>query len=231
MKLVVLAAGEGVRMRPLTLHTPKPLLRFGGRTVLDHLFDSLPPEITEAVIVVRYLGEQIRAYCGNQFHGRKVSYIEGSLEGNAIGFMNTEHLFSTRERFAVSYGDELITKKEMEGCLSHEFSWLCYEVNNPKDVGVARIDSSQMILEVLEKPDAPPSNLVANGFMVVNSDIFDYKPEKHKKGEYFFSFLMNKFCKNHNVYAVVGQKDHSQLAVPEDVARLDKLFSPQSDIK
>jgi len=49
-------------MRPLTLDIPKPLLKIAGKTLLDHIFDALPPEIDEAIIVVKYLAEQIKNY-------------------------------------------------------------------------------------------------------------------------------------------------------------------------
>lgn len=222
MKLVVLAAGEGARMRPLTLNMPKPLLSFGGKTLLDHLFEVLPREITEAVITVGYLGNKIRKYCGDEFHGRKIAYIDGSMDGNAAGFLKAKSLFSPKERLAVSYGDEIITKKEMEDCLAHEYSWLCYKMENPKNVGVARVDSKNKILEVLEKPGVPPSNLVANGFMVGNADLFYYTPDKNKNGEYYFSSLMNTFCKKNDVVAVVGEEDHAHISTPEDLKRLDE---------
>jgi len=225
MKLVVLAAGEGMRMRPLTLTTPKPLLRFGGKTSLDHLFEALPDEITEAVIVVNYLGEQIKAHCKERFHGKAVTYVEGSREGNAVGLLRARELFSPGERLAISYGDEVITRQEIKECLAHPFSWLCYTQDEPKGVGVARVDNERRIIEVQEKPEIPPSHIVANGFMVANADIFEYVPAQNKNGEYYASSLMNEFCKRHEVYAVLGPKDHAQMSTPEDLARLDALFS------
>ncbi|MDP3935116.1 MAG: sugar phosphate nucleotidyltransferase [Candidatus Giovannonibacteria bacterium] len=230
MKIVILAAGEGVRMRPLTLSVPKPLLRFGGQASLDHFFEALPDEITEAIIVVGYLAEQIKTYCGNNFHGRTINYIDGSSKGNAASFINTKHLFASQERFAVSYGDELITKQEIENCLKSKYSWLCYELNNPKNAGVALVNSAGRILEVIEKPAIPPSNLAANGFMVANSDIFSYKPDLHVSGEYYFSSMMNKFCLDHRVQAIVGHEDHWQLTIPADLDRLDKLFTNKNKL-
>src|SRR4051812_46029422 len=59
-KAMVLAAGLGVRMRPLTDTRPKPLVQVAGRTLLDHVLDKLGERgVTEAIVNVHYLPEQI----------------------------------------------------------------------------------------------------------------------------------------------------------------------------
>lgn len=66
MKVMILAAGFGKRMRPLTDHTPKPLLRAGGRALLEHhLLRLAAAEFHEVVINVSHLGDQIEAFCGD----------------------------------------------------------------------------------------------------------------------------------------------------------------------
>ena len=54
MKCVILAAGEGIRMRPLTLENPKPLLEIAGKPLIGHIVETLPSEIDELVLVVGY---------------------------------------------------------------------------------------------------------------------------------------------------------------------------------
>ena len=75
MKAVILAAGEGVRMRPLTLRTPKPLLQVAGRPLLEHIIYALPKDINELIVVIGYLGDQIKNFLGNEYHGLKIQYI------------------------------------------------------------------------------------------------------------------------------------------------------------
>jgi len=71
MQCVILAAGKGTRLRPLTENCPKPLVEVGGKTLLDHIVGALPSSVDELIIVTGYLGEMIEAYCGTEFHGRK----------------------------------------------------------------------------------------------------------------------------------------------------------------
>lgn len=66
MKAMILAAGVGERMRPLTDHTPKPLLRVAGMPLIEHLLVRLAGAgFREIVVNVSHLGEQIEAYCGD----------------------------------------------------------------------------------------------------------------------------------------------------------------------
>ena len=64
MKAVILAAGEGVRMRPLTNNCPKPMIKILGKPILHHIIDALPDEVNEIILVVGYLGDQIENYFG-----------------------------------------------------------------------------------------------------------------------------------------------------------------------
>lgn len=66
MKVMILAAGLGKRMRPLTDHTPKPLLRAGGKALLEHhLLRLAAAGLREVVINVSHLAEQVEAFCGD----------------------------------------------------------------------------------------------------------------------------------------------------------------------
>ncbi len=224
MKVIITAAGEGVRMRPLTLTTPKPLLKYRGKTNLDHLFERLPKEIDEAIIVVKYLGDQIKQYCGHKFHGRKISYVDGSEKGNAVGIFAAKDFFKPQERFAIAYGDEVFAGDEMTRCLANKYSWLCYHVPDPTKTGVLTIAHDWKILEVIEKPSQPKSNLAADGFMVVSADIFKYDLIKHANGEYYFSDVVGKFLKDYGMTAVMASPGHTQLTTPNDIDFLDSSY-------
>jgi len=224
MKVIILAAGRGERMRPLTDDTPKPLLKVAGKTFLDHIFDAFPPEIDEAVLAVGYLGDKIREYCGSRFKGRTIRYAEGSLLGNAYSFLAARPFVEEGERFVVIYGDELVQRSELEACLKHPYAWLCYEVADPRKSGIATIDHAGRILEVVEKPERPSSSWAATGIAVADADLFGYAPEQYRGGDYYFSTLMNKFLKDHVVMAVRSSLSRPQLTCPEDLELLEKML-------
>ena len=63
MKAVILAAGEGTRLRPITSSKPKPMIKISGKPILEHIINSLSySEITEVIIVTNYKGEAIQQY-------------------------------------------------------------------------------------------------------------------------------------------------------------------------
>lgn len=210
MKAVILAAGRGKRMGELTEESPKPLLKVGGKALLDHIIDTLPPVVDEIIIVIGYLGEKIKKHCQQHYPDKNIIYVvQMELNGTAEAVLLTRSHFKEKERFAIIYGDEKATKEQMEECFSNEFSWLCREMSDPRQSGVATITPEGRIIEVIEKPEFPKSNLAAAGVMVVNTDLFQYQPVRHKNGEYFVTSMMDGFIKDHAVYAVKGIKDIS----------------------
>ena len=90
MKAIILAAGKGERMKPLTLTTPKPLLKIKDKPVIEYVIEALPPEVDEVIVVIRHLGEKIRQYLGSEFKGRKIFFAEGSDKGSAYSFLATK---------------------------------------------------------------------------------------------------------------------------------------------
>lgn len=75
LKALILAAGEGRRMRPLTLNCPKPLLDVGGKSLLEYHLDRLHQiDVDEAIINLAYLGDQIRNKIGDSYKGLPVKY-------------------------------------------------------------------------------------------------------------------------------------------------------------
>ncbi|PPD44936.1 MAG: mannose-1-phosphate guanylyltransferase [Methylobacter sp.] len=108
MKAMILAAGRGERMRPLTDHTPKPLLKAAGKPLLEHTLEQLVGAgFTEVVINHAHLGRQIEDYFGNgQAWGATISYSPEGDEGleTAGGIINALPLLGG-DVFLVVNGD------------------------------------------------------------------------------------------------------------------------------
>ncbi len=222
MKAVILAAGEGRRMLPLTQSIPKPLLRVKNKTILDYIFDALPPEIDQVVLVVGYLKKKIQEHIGYRYQGKAIRYVvQHSLTGSATALLCCRDLFLPDERFLLIYGDDMTNRAEVEECLSHSFSWVCCPAANPHASGIATLTPNGRIMEVVEKPDHPKSTMSAAGVMVISGAIFTYVPIQHQNGEYYLTSLMNQFVAKCRVQAVIG-KERPAFVSPDEIEKLNR---------
>jgi MurNAc alpha-1-phosphate uridylyltransferase len=108
MKVIILSAGRGERLRPLTDHTPKPLLKAGEKRLIEYTLHSLVKAgLTDIVINTAYLSEQFPVVLGNgEAYGATISYTTEGLNGleTAGGIINAQPLLGN-EPFLVVNGD------------------------------------------------------------------------------------------------------------------------------
>ncbi|MBI2507234.1 MAG: nucleotidyltransferase family protein [Candidatus Niyogibacteria bacterium] len=223
MKCVILAAGEGVRMRPLTLKRPKPLLLVGGKTIIEHIIDSLPKEINELIIVVGYKGEQIQALLGEEFRGLKVRYVwqDGKLgTGHALRLCQP---FLGREKFLMLFADDVYGRGVFEEMMKRDLSIAITEVEDPRKFGVILMNKDKKILEIEEKPENPKSNIVSCGAMILDERIFDYKPSRHSNGEYYLTTMINQLIQDHDLFGISASL-WIPIGYPEDIKKAEKIL-------
>ncbi len=224
MKAIILAAGKGERMLPLTKTIPKPLIPVLGKPVLDRLFEAIPEEITDVVIVVLHLAKKIQKHCGNNFYGRKISYAIGSVEGNAKSFLAAKDFVKNESRFLLLQGDELPYSKDIERCLTFSSSSLCFEMPDPWNHGIAALRPDGTIESVVEKPKVPIGNLVNDGVMVLTQKIFDCEPLQGAKGEFSFSSMFDQYIKKERVMAIKAQYGCGGFSSPADIPRVEEIL-------
>lgn len=122
MKAVILAAGRGTRLRPLTDTCPKPLLSLREKPILEHILEQLPKEVTEVIIVVDHLKEQIRLFLSKNSPSLKVHLVEqaNGQKGTLAALRSTTSFFEKGERFLVLNGDDLVSRKNLEKMLDYQ---------------------------------------------------------------------------------------------------------------
>ena len=171
MQCVILAAGKGTRMRPLTEHVPKPLIKVCGKPLLQHIAEALPSEIDEIILVVNYLEDQIRAYCGEEFCGRRVKYVTQANPAGGTGdaLRCAEPLL--RGRFLFMYADDIHGAKTLKDVVSYPYAMLAAHSEEPQHFGVLELNDDGTLKSIHEKPEVPPSNLINIGGMVLDTDM------------------------------------------------------------
>lgn len=225
MKAIILAAGKGTRLRPLTEELPKPLVRIKGKPILEHIIDTLPKVIDEIILIVGYKGDMIQDYFGNEYQSRPITYIEQTeLLGTGHAAMQVKPLLTPDERFIFMYADDLHDTKSIEKALSYTYSMLVKEVSDPRAFGVVLVNNDNKIIEIEEKPEHPKSNLVNIGVYVLDTQIFDYPPEISSSGEYYFTDIVTMFAKDHPMYAVPTAFWHP-IGYPKDLEIAEQILN------
>jgi len=187
MKAVVMAGGEGSRLRPLTLTRPKPMLPVVNRPLLGHILYLLKQHgIVDVVITLQYLATQIQDYYGDgKALGMNIEYVvEESPLGTAGGVKNAQHYLDEDEPFLVISGDAL-TDFDLTALVTYHREHkalltiaLC-QVTDPLEYGVINVHSDGRIARFLEKPGwgRVTSDTVNTGIYVVQPEVLRYIPE------------------------------------------------------
>lgn len=183
MKALILAAGLGTRLRPLTESMPKCLVPIAGRPLLDYHLKSLEKfGFDEALINTHYLPELVEKYIAEYKNGGgkikiKIAY-EPELLGSAGTLRANKDFFSGEKNFAVIYADNLTNINYRKLLNFHEknnsdCTIACYFEPNPAQKGVVVCDASERVTRFVEKPkELPaPSNFANGGIYIFNSAI------------------------------------------------------------
>mgnify|MGYP002624318673 CR=1 FL=1 len=185
-KVLILAAGEGEKLRPLTYELPKALLPVHGQPLLEHTIELLKKNgFRDIVITVGHLGDKIREHFrdGSDL-GVNITYSEEPrLLGTAGGIVRARS-FVEDGPFLVLYGDTLFDidlQKFCEFFFEHEATGAVAltSVQDPSTFGVVQLDGNT-IVNFTEKPsqEKTHSHLISAGIYVFRPDIFDILPAK-----------------------------------------------------
>jgi NDP-sugar pyrophosphorylase family protein len=221
MQCVILAAGRGVRMGDMTQEMPKPLIPIAGQSILDRTLAELPPQIDEVIFVVGYLGNQIRHKFGEQFGRFRIRYVQQTERhgtGHALKLCQ-EYLTG---KFLVLMADDLYCCDDLARCLEHDLCLLACQKKYEGKGGVLKLASDGHLLEVLESPAVPPSDLMNTGTYVLDTRFFDYPLVSYQnhdgKTEYGLPQTVALMAKDLPVYI---EKATRWFAVtrPEDISK------------
>ncbi len=160
MQTVVLAAGEGTRMRPLTATRPKPMLPVAGRPMLEHVFDAaVEAGASRLIAVVGYHDQAVREHFGEAYRDVPVAYAVQEEQAGTADAVRAARDHLDDAPFAVIAGDNLYDEETMERLYEHVPAVGAFAVDDPRPYGVFALEDDR-VTAVIEKPDDPPSTLV-----------------------------------------------------------------------
>lgn len=231
MKALVLAAGEGTRLRPLTSNIPKPLLLVAGRPFLSHIFEALKAGgVTEIALLVGWKANRIKEYYGDGSElGLKISYLEQRERlgtANAVGHgaeVIDEPFFCVNGDVVIAEEDVKAMKKLFDGSGNMVMSGVT--VPNPSAFGVIE-EKDGALVRIVEKPIQPPSDLINAGLFVFTPEIFELirKTGRSPRGEYEITDTLTNLAKSGDVLVHRILTDWIDVGRPWDLLRANEIF-------
>jgi len=244
MKAVILAAGEGVRLQPITSTRPKHLITVGGKPILEHCLNAVKTSgIDEALIVIHYMGDVIRQYFGDgKKFGLKIEYTEQKTvlgTGNAVSMVEPY----VKDDFLMVYGDLLFSAEAVKNVIDlHKkekpaASMAVVPVENPEDYGIVELEDEKHVKRIVEKPkhEEALSNLANAGIYVFSTEIFDKVRETSAsvRGEWEITDAISQLLnEKKTVFAVkISQDDWVDIGRPWDLLEANRWALMRMDHK
>ena len=236
LKGVILAAGEGIRLLPITETRSKHMVPIAGRPIIEHIVRSLTTSgVRELLVIVGHKREVLQSFLGDggRFEA-KISYtVQPGVLGTAHAIGMAED-FVGEEDFLAIYGDLFTTPRAIHRVLeTYEASGkkptlTVIPVPNPSSYGVVSVIEDR-VTNIVEKPDPQevPSNLANAGIYVFGNEIFDAikSTVKSEREELEVTDSINTLTSKGIEFAVarIEQKDWTDMGCPWDVLEANRL--------
>lgn len=185
MQTIILAGGEGTRLRPLTADTPKPLIKILGEPTVERLLKNLRSAgIRSATLCTHYLGDVLRDALGTQSHGVRLKYCR---EEYPLGTAGCVRMAWNGDDVMILSGDGVCgfdyrAILDFHASSGADVTIVAREVNDPREYGLMTVSDDMRITGFIEKPgyDDCLTNLANTGAYVISKDIIARIPEGEK---------------------------------------------------
>ena len=226
MQAVVLAAGRGTRLQPLTDDRPKGMVEVDGKPILTHCFERLVElGATEFVVVVGYMGDVIVNQYGDAFEGVPITYCrQEKAKGLAHALLTVEEHID--DDFMLILGDNVfranledVVRRQAEDRADAAFLVEEVDWGEASRYGVCDTNDYGEIVAVVEKPDDPPTNLVMTGFYTFTPAIFHacHLTQPSGRGEYELSDAINLLLQSGRTIDAIRMNGwRTDVGYPED---------------
>jgi bifunctional UDP-N-acetylglucosamine pyrophosphorylase/glucosamine-1-phosphate N-acetyltransferase len=234
-KAVILAAGVGKRLVPITSTRPKHLIPIAGKPILQYTIEHLKQiGITNILLIIGYKKEQIIEYFkdGKDF-GISIQYTTQKKYLGTADATKMAKSFVSEDSFLLIYGDLLMdfavfssVKKLSE---KEKNLIVCKQVKDPTKFGVVACDSKGYMKKIVEKPsDTSYGNLINAGLYLFSSEIFDCieKTKKSSRDEYEITDSIEIFLEKGNKIRVLDISEFywNDIGRPWDILQANKYF-------
>ncbi|WP_136591691.1 bifunctional sugar-1-phosphate nucleotidylyltransferase/acetyltransferase [Salinigranum halophilum] len=213
MQTVVLAAGQGTRMRPLTASRPKPMLPVGDRPLVAHTVDTaVDAGASHLVVVVGYEADDVRSYFGETYRDVPVTFVVQAEQRGTADAVRVASEALADGPFVVLNGDALYDTPSLRRLYESGPAVGSYRVENPSSYGVLITDGSEeadavRVTGVIEKPAEPPSNRINTGAYHFPAEAQSWlEVGESERGELELTDVLERTCSEFAVSAVTFER-------------------------
>ena len=225
---VVLAAGQGSRLHPLTYTRPKCMIQLAGKPILHHVLSNLKAAgVKRAVVIVGYMEQTVRDYFAANDTGIKLEFItQGAKYGTAAAF--AEGSKAVDSTFFAVAGDVITMPaalKQLASGHQGELSALLKEVEHPEHYGIATVKDG-WLASFAEKPASPPAKALVNCSLYVMEPSISpalSAVKKSSRGEY----EMTDVLKSQKVKAVITSEYWLDMGMPWQLFNANEFLLSQ----
>ena len=234
MNVIIPMAGMGTRLRPLTLITPKPLIKLAGKTIIYRIVDYLCNNLglkselkniafilqKESPIIEKYLQEEL----ANKFSFKVLFFYQKDPEGTAHAIYCAKEIL--KGKLLVLFSDTLFFLKQKINILNeyNDGAILVKEVEDPSQYGVVTLNKKNIVKTFVEKPKNPKSNLAIIGVYLfkegrcVLNEIENIIKKGHKeKNEYQLTTVLKNLTKSGKKFKSIKVNDWLDCGNPEQL--------------
>ena len=226
MKAVIMAAGKGTRMLPITESVPKVLIPIGGVPFLKLVIQRLQKAgITDIGIVTSYKSEMVKAFLDEE--GIKATIIDQGEQLGTGHAIKVTRDFVNGENFVALGGDNLWSVHDIQSMIKEDDEWYvaAWTVTNPEKYGVLICEKSKL-KKIVEKPSEFVGDLINSGLYKFTSDVFTTLDtiELSPRGEYELTDALTEGAATHKVH-VIKLKDYwLDLGTLEDIPNVEEFL-------
>jgi glucose-1-phosphate thymidylyltransferase len=224
MKAVILAAGEGRRLRPFTETMPKVMLPVANKPILEYVIDAVKKSgISEIILVVGYKKEVIMEYF-KSYKNIKITYATQDKQlGTAHALLQAKKYI--KGSFIVLSGDNIIDKKSILNLIKDksEYSMLIKENPHPSKYGVVFIEKGKL-KEIVEKPRDEVGKFISTGIYKFPNSIFSEIRRSSSEGIYGLSSVIQSIIEKGETINTITADLWADIVYPWDLIYLNEAM-------
>jgi len=208
VKALLLAAGLGTRLRPITNTIPKCLVPINGKPLLEYWLENLSKiGVNDFLINTSYLSKQVEEYVKDSLFADKITLINEEKLLNTGGTLLANKDFFDEKPFLLVHADNLTFCNFTDFINNHknrpkicDITMMLFKSDNPSSCGIVELDKYGIVQGFHEKVESPPSNLANGAVYICEYNIFNFLQSLNKENIDFSNDVLPKFMGKINTY-------------------------------